>query len=122
MAVILKGVGKKDVGVCFDTAHAFASGYDLRTLPAVNATLRKFDQVIGLSRLKLVHANDSKVDFNSRKDRHEHIGLGKIGLVGFCALLAHPKLQKVDFCLETPEDDRREDKENLAVMKKLRKH
>jgi deoxyribonuclease-4 len=122
IAAILKGIGKKDVGVCFDTAHAFASGYDLRTPTTVDRTVREFNKIIGLSRLKLIHCNDSKVDLNSRKDRHEHIGLGKIGVAGFRALLAHPKLQKVDFCLEMPEDERREDKENLAVMKKLRKH
>jgi len=120
IAAILRGVGKRDVGVCFDTAHAFASGYDLRTPAAVKATIRAFDRTIGLSRLKLIHCNDSKVDLGSHKDRHQHIGLGKIGLAGFRALLAHPKLQKINFSLETPEDDIRGDKGNLAVMKRLR--
>jgi len=120
IAAILRGVGKRDVGVCFDTAHAFASGYDLRTPAAVKATIRAFDRTIGLNRLKLIHCNDSKVDLGSHKDRHQHIGLGKIGLAGFRALLAHPKLQKINFSLETPEDDIRGDKGNLAVMKRLR--
>ena len=106
--------------MCFDTAHAFASGYDLRTPAAVKATIRAFDRTIGLNRLKLIHCNGSKVDLGSHKDRHQHIGLGKIGLAGFRALLAHPKLQKINFSLETPEDDIRGDKGNLAVMKRLR--
>jgi deoxyribonuclease-4 len=121
IAKILRGVGHRDVGVCFDTAHAFASGYDLRTTAMVKATIRDFNRIIGLSRLKLIHCNDSKVDLGSHKDRHEHIGLGKIGLGGFKALLAHPKLRKINFSLETPEDDIRGDKGNLTVMKKLRK-
>lgn len=121
VAKLLRGIGRKDVGVCFDTAHAFASGYDLRTPAAVDATLRAFDRSIGLGRLKLIHCNDSKVELGARKDRHEHIGLGKIGLGGFRALLAHPKLRKVNFSLETPEDDVRGDAENLRVMKRLRK-
>ncbi len=121
IAKLLRGIGRKDVGVCFDTAHAFASGYDLRTPAAVATTLREFDRTIGLGRLKLIHCNDSKVDMNDKRDRHEHIGLGKIGLGGFRAMLAHPKLQKVNFSLETPEDDTRGDAQNLAVVKRLRK-
>lgn len=121
VAKLLRGIGRRDVGVCFDTAHAFASGYDLRTPAAVASTLREFDRTIGLERLKLVHCNDSKVDLDSKRDRHEHIGLGKIGLGGFRAMLAHPKLRKVNFSLETPEDDVRGDAENLRVMKRLRK-
>lgn len=121
IAKLLRGIGRKDVGVCFDTAHAFASGYDLRTPAAVAATMRQFDRTIGLRRLKLVHCNDSKVDMNAKKDRHEHIGLGKIGLAGFRAMLAHAELQKINFSLETPEDDVRSDVKNLAVMKRLRK-
>lgn len=121
IAKLLRGVGRKDVGVCFDTAHAFASGYDLRTPAAVAATLREFDRTIGLGRLKLIHCNDSKVDIDAKKDRHEHIGLGKIGLGGFRAMLANPKLQKINFSLETPEDDVRGDRENLNVMKKMRR-
>lgn len=121
IAKLLRGIGRKDVGVCFDTAHAFASGYDLRTSAAVAATLRDFDRTIGLGRLKLIHCNDSKVDLGAKKDRHGHIGLGKIGLAGFRALLAHLKLRKINFSLETPEDDVRGDRENLKIMKKLRR-
>ncbi|MDD2807636.1 MAG: deoxyribonuclease IV [Patescibacteria group bacterium] len=108
------------IGVCFDTAHAFASGYDLRTATKVNDTLSKFDQLIGLKRLKLIHGNDSKVDFNSHVDRHWHIGQGKIGLACFKTIINHPKLKNVDMILETPDNDGGWDKKNMATVKKLR--
>ncbi|MCX6785170.1 MAG: deoxyribonuclease IV [Candidatus Komeilibacteria bacterium] len=123
IAAIIKGVekvlGKNKIGVCLDTAHAFASGYDLRTPAKVREVLKKFDQVIGLKRLALIHGNDSKVDFKSFKDRHEHIGLGKIGLIGFKTLVGIKKLVQVNLIIETPADETRGDQENLAVLKKL---
>ena len=67
------------VGICFDTSHAFGAGYDLRTREAVEGTIRKFEETIGFRKLKLVHLNDSIGDLNSRIDRHEHVGMGKIG-------------------------------------------
>jgi deoxyribonuclease-4 len=88
-------------GVCLDTQHMFASGYDVRDASAVRATLDEFDKVIGLEHLRLVHANDSKVPFASRKDRHEHIGKGSIGKRGFGALLSEPRLGEIDMVLET---------------------
>lgn len=109
---------KSKLGVCFDTAHAFASGYDLRTKKDVQNTFKKFDDIIGLDKLILIHGNDSKVDFGERKDRHFHIGKGKIGKAGFDAIINHPKLKRVDMILETPETEM--DKTNLAVVKKLR--
>ena len=109
---------KTTLGVCFDTAHAFASGYDLRTKAAVDQTLAAFDRQVGLNRLVLIHGNDSKVDFNSHVDRHWHIGHGQIGLEGFRAIINHPKLKKVNMILETP--DYTWDKKNLATVKKLR--
>lgn len=120
IAEILKGVGDKDLGVCFDTAHAFASGYDLRTTEAVDRTIKNFDKIIGLAKLQLIHCNDSKALFNSHKDRHQHIGQGEIGLSGFKALIAHPKLQSLNFCLETPEDEQGNDKENIKILKRIR--
>ena len=109
-------------GVCLDTAHAFASGYDLRTAKAVTATFKKFDTVIGLDRLAVIHGNDSKVDINERRDRHWHIGRGKIGLEGFRAIINHPKLKKLDMILETPDDSDNGtwDKKNMATVKRLR--
>lgn len=114
---LLEALEGFSVGACFDTCHAFASGYDLRTPEAVNKTLKHFDRTIGLKLIKVIHANDSKGEFNSRLDRHAHIGEGAIGKKGFQALLHHPALRDVDFILETPDDGRGHD---LDVLKKLR--
>jgi deoxyribonuclease-4 len=117
VAAILDGVGHPELGVCFDTAHAFASGYDLRDEDAVNETFKQFDKTIGLKRLKMSHCNDSKVELGARRDRHEHIGKGFIGKEGFEAMLHHPKLQHLNFYLETEHDDVEED---LKMLKKIR--
>lgn len=90
-----------EFGVCLDTQHAFASGYDLRTAKDVKKTFNDFDRAIGLDRLMMMHCNDSKVEFGARRDRHEHLGQGKIGLTGFEALVREPRLQKLDLILET---------------------
>jgi deoxyribonuclease-4 len=76
-------------GICFDTQHAFSSGYDLRNADAVTATFSKFDKIIGLKWLKMSHVNDSKIDLGGKKDRHEHIGEGKIGEKGFKAIISY---------------------------------
>lgn len=115
---IIKKVNHSKVAVCFDTAHAFASGYDLRTKKDVDETLKRFDQAIGLDLLQLIHANDSKVELNAKVDRHEHIGRGEIGEEGFAVLINHPKLKSVDFILETPGEGRDVD---IRLLKKLRK-
>jgi len=106
------------VGVCFDTSHAFAAGYDLRTQVTVETTIKKIDDVIGFDRIKLVHLNDSKGDLNSRIDRHEHIGMGKIGEEGFRNLLVS-RLGKLSLIMETPKDARRSDVGNLEKVKEL---
>ncbi len=108
----------KEIGVCFDTQHAFASGYDLRTKADVDATFKKFDKLIGLKKLVASHCNDSKIELGGHKDRHEHLGDGFIGLKGFEAIVAHPKLQHIDLILETPIDDGV--KKDLAFLKKFR--
>lgn len=108
----------KRVGVCFDTSHAFAAGYDLRTEETVQATLRNIDATIGFKKLKLVHLNDSKGDLNSRIDRHEHIGLGKIGDEGFRSIL-ESRLGKLSLIMETPRDSRRNDVGNMEKVKEL---
>ncbi len=106
IAAFLDGAKRgKDIGVCFDTQHAFASGYDLRTAEAVEATFKKFDKLIGLEKLVASHCNDSKVELAGHKDRHEHLGKGHIGLDGFRAIVASKKLQHLDLILETPMDD-----------------
>lgn len=117
VATLIDGIGHPDLGVCFDTAHAFASGYDLRTEDAVKATLASFDEAIGLSRLKMSHCNDSKVALGERKDRHEHLGQGHIGVEGFRALMHHPVFSKLNFYLETDHDAVAQD---LALLKTLR--
>ena len=115
-----KQVKKYDVGVCFDTCHAFASGYDIRDKNSVDKTLEKFDKVIGFEKLAVVHANDSKFDFGKKMDRHENIGQGFIGMDGFKALAKHKVLGKMDWILETPKDDLKDDPKNIAILKKLR--
>jgi deoxyribonuclease-4 len=106
------------VGVCFDTSHAFAAGYDLRTKETVEETVSKIDETIGFEMLKLVHLNDSKGDLNSRIDRHEHIGMGKIGEEGFRNVLTS-RLGKLPLIMETPKDARRSDVGNLEKVKEL---
>jgi deoxyribonuclease-4 len=108
------------LGVCFDTCHVFAAGYELRTPEGYAATMNNFDRVIGLKRLKAIHLSDSKGDLGSRKDRHEHIGKGHIGLQGFRHVLNDPRLAGLLGLLETPKSaDLHEDRENLAVLRGL---
>ena len=107
------------VGVCLDTCHAFAAGYDFRTREAIENTLRDFDEIIGLNRLKVVHVNDSKGDLGSGIDRHEHLGMGKIGERGFFELTHHPVIRPLPLILETPVDSRGNFATNLAKLKEL---
>ncbi len=108
------------LGVCFDTAHAFAAGYDLRTPEAYEATLEAFDRILGLGRLRVFHLNDSKRDLGSRVDRHEHIGKGFLGLEPFRLLLNDPRFADRPMILETPKGpDMAEDVENLRVLRSL---
>jgi deoxyribonuclease-4 len=106
------------VGVCFDTCHAFAAGYDLVSREAVGHTLRRFGEIIGLEELKLVHLNDSKGGLGSKIDRHEHIGMGKIGETGFRNILKS-RLGQLPLILETPIDERRSDIQNLSKVREL---
>ncbi len=108
------------MGVCYDTCHAFAAGYDIRTEGAYNISMDRFDTIIGLDRLKFFHLNDSKKGLFSRVDRHEHIGKGTIGLEGFRLLLNDPRFRSHPMVLETPKGkDLAEDKENLRVLRSL---
>jgi deoxyribonuclease-4 len=110
-----------NIGVCFDTCHAFTAGYDLRDKKSADATLKQFDKVIGLEKLVMVHVNDSKAEFGKHLDRHENIGEGHIGLAGFKALAEHKVFGKLDWILETPKDDPKDDPKNIAILKKLSK-
>ena len=108
------------MGVCLDTCHVFAAGYELRTPEGYAATMEAFDRIVGLERLLALHLNDSKGDLGSRKDRHEHIGKGHIGLEGFRHVLNDPRLANLPGLLETPKsDDLHEDRENLVVLRSL---
>lgn len=112
-----KKLKKYDIGICYDTQHGFASGYDIRTVSAVKETFEKFDKIIGLDKLKMFHCNDSKIELGGKKDRHEHIGDGLIGKAGFDALLNYKQLQKLNFYLETEDDKVRDD---LKILKDIR--
>lgn len=92
-------------GVCLDTCHAFVAGYDIRSPEGYDDTIRRFDSVIGLDRLKLIHANDAKRPLGSRVDRHEHIGQGEIGLEPFRWLVTDPRLLEIPVVIETPESE-----------------
>lgn len=110
------------IGVCFDTCHAFASGYDLRNKQQVAKTFKLFDQTIGLDRLEVIHMNDSLTEFDSHKDRHANLGKGMIGIDGIKAILAYPKFKNMDFILETPwVDGEKSIKKDINILKKLRK-
>ena len=110
----------EQLGVCLDTCHIFAAGYDIRSPQVYEQTIQDFDRVIGLERLKFFHINDSKKELGSHVDRHEHIGQGHIGLQGFKLLVNDPRFTDLPMVLETPKQkDLAEDIKNLAVLKKL---
>ncbi len=106
LASVLNGVGPHPrLGVCLDTCHIFVAGYDFRTPETYAETWAKFDAVIGLPRLKIVHVNDAKKPLGSRVDRHEHLGEGEIGEEAFRLLINDPRLFEVPFIVETPDSD-----------------
>jgi len=106
--------------VCFDTEHAFAAGYDLRTAEGYERTFAEFAEAIGLNLLVAFHLNDAKKDLGCRVDRHEHIGKGFLGLGAFRRLLNDRRFWGLPMCLETPKsDDCHEDRENLATLRGL---
>ena len=106
--------------VCFDTEHAFAAGYDIRTKEGYERTFSEFDEMIGIEVLAAFHLNDSKKEFNSRVDRHEHIGKGHIGVEAFRFLLNDQRFWGLPMCLETPKGpDLAEDRENLTLLRSL---
>ena len=106
-------------GVCLDTCHAFAYGYDLRTENIVEETFKKFDDEVGFENLKILHLNDSKGELGCNLDRHEHIGLGKIGEKGMAAAIRLANKKKIPIILETPIDDIRDDFANIRKVKEL---
>jgi len=122
LAAILDEVEQPDrVGICLDTCHVFAAGYDIRSQDGYRRTLEELDACLGLRRLKAIHLNDSKGGLGSRVDRHEHIGKGRLGLAPFRHLLNDPRLRRVPMILETPKDDDfiTADRRNLARLRHL---
>lgn len=117
---IMDGIGEIErVGCCLDTCHGFAAGYELRTEKGIGDTMDRFDSVIGLEYLHMIHLNDSKGDLGSRLDRHEHIGLGKIGEDGFRLMLHSSPFTDLPLICETPVDERRDDRENIEKVREL---
>ena len=108
------------IGVCLDTCHIFAAGYDIRTAADYQKTMQEFDREVGFDHLHFFHLNDSKKDLGSRVDRHEHIGQGCIGMDGFAHLLNDPRFQDHPMALETPKgEDLQEDIDNLKILRSL---
>jgi deoxyribonuclease-4 len=119
LKAILDACPDLPLGVCMDTAHTFAAGWNIRTPEGLETALRDLDRAVGLDRVPIVHVNDSKAPLASRVDRHEHIGKGKIGLEAFARILTHPLLAGRAFILETPIDKPGDDRRNVAALWKL---
>jgi deoxyribonuclease-4 len=127
LRAILDAIPELPVGVCLDTAHAFEAGYNLRTGEGLERMLADLDSTVGLARVPVVHANDSKTPLGSSVDRHEHIGRGKIGRAAFVRLLNHPRLMAGGpgglpgraFILETPIDAPGDDRRNVRMLWQL---
>jgi deoxyribonuclease-4 len=117
---IMDGINYQNrIGICVDTCHAFAAGYELRTESGIRETITQFDNAIGLNNLKIIHLNDTKGDLGSRLDRHEHIGMGYLGEGAFRLILHHPVLSALPLVCETPVDDRRDDVGNIEKVREL---
>ncbi len=108
-----------NAGVCIDTCHVFASGYDIRTAEGVEKTLAEFDKAVGFKELRMIHLNDSKGELGCNLDRHDHIGLGYIGKGGLSAFVHHKAVKKLPIIMETPIDGRRDDAGNLKAFLEL---
>lgn len=107
------------LGVCLDTCHVFAAGYDISTEDGYLNTIEEFDKIIGINKLRLFHLNDSKKRCGSHVDRHDHIGLGLIGNKGISLFLNDKRFIGIDFIMETPDDDVRTNKDNLETVLSL---
>jgi deoxyribonuclease-4 len=118
-SIVEKLDNAKGIGVCFDTAHVFEAGYDIKTEEGLEKTLKEFDGLLGLDLVKVVHFNDSLSGLGSRVDRHQHIGRGKIGLEAMGRILNHPRLKNAAFIMETPKKSDKDDVKNMRVAKEL---
>ncbi len=111
----------KRAGLCLDTAHAWGAGYRINTNKGLNSFVKEMDKEFGIKRLKLIHLNDNPYEAGSRKDRHAHIGEGRIGRAGFKLIVNHPALRDVPFILETPKSKESDDIKNLSLIKEFYK-
>ncbi len=116
---ILRAKRGAPIGYCLDTAHLYASGYEVSSPEGLRETLAEIDRHLGFERVKLIHANDSKTKLGSRVDRHEHIGRGYIGAEAFRRILRHPKLRNKPFILETPHGEDGTHRANVARLQAL---
>ncbi len=120
VAEMVAGAGRElPVGACIDTAHSFAAGYPIHTPAGLGKAIRQLESTVGVRKVRVIHANDSKAAFDSHVDRHEHIGKGQIGAEAFGRIVRHPKLRDIPFICETPVDEPDDDKRNLEMMRKL---
>jgi len=120
VAEIIAGASKElPVGACIDTAHCFEAGYPIHTKAGLLGTVRTLDSTVGISKVRIIHANDSKTAFDSRADRHQHLGKGAIGIEAFRRIVRHPKLQAIPFICETPIDRPGDDRRNLRMLRSL---
>jgi len=107
------------MGACIDTAHSFEAGYAIHTEDGLRKAVKQLDAIIGLKKVRVIHANDSKTAFGSHVDRHEHIGKGQIGAEGFRRILRHSRWKNIPVICETPMDRPGDDKRNLRMMRTL---
>ena len=114
---IMDACPKLPLGVCFDTAHAFTAGYDIREEDGLQALIEKIEATVKTKNVRAIHFNDSRAAYNSRVDRHWHIGEGHIGTEALRRVAQHPKLAHAAFILETPYDDPRADLKNLNMLR-----
>lgn len=120
VAEIVAGAANElPMGACIDTAHSFEAGYSIHTPRGLTETVKQLDATVGLDKVRVIHANDSKTPFGSHADRHEHIGKGFIGREGFARIVRHPKLKRIPFICETPIDRPGDDKRNIRMMRRL---
>ena len=122
---ILKGLKEKSraerVGLCLDTAHAYLAGYNLSTQQGLEKMIEEIQEMVGIKLVKLIHLNDAAGELGCHHDRHDHIGRGHIGLAGMKRIINYPKLKNIPMILETPKSTAESDRENLALVRKLRR-
>lgn len=119
LAELLQMIGSDRVGICLDTCHTLAAGYDITTPTGTARFISEIDDTIGLSAIQLIHANDSKKGLGSHVDRHDHIGSGAVGARGFRCLLWQTPLRHIPMVLETPKESEDDDRRNLRTIRRI---